>query len=150
MPFSPLLIGIAVVTKARYNFQSPFNRDSSCNRIMVLARNPMPITFSPLLIGIAVVTIHAFSPLLIGIAVLWGPLLLRCFQSPFNRDSSCNFRRTFGFQSPFNRDSSCNLRDEGRSFQSPFNRDSSCNDAISSRRLTFSPLLIGIAVVTCS
>ena len=85
------------------------------------------------------------------------------FQSPFNRDSNCN-RATYaervrreGFQSPFNRDSNCNPRTVLVStcricFQSPFNRDSNCNRIESSLRswagATFSPLLIGIAIVT--
>ena len=114
---------------------------------------PSRVAFSPLLIGIAVVTaikpfappvISPFSPLLIGIAVVTVANHTQnakavIFQSPFNRDSSCNLdmgRRICSggciFQSPFNRDSSCNhiyphrTRIEGL-FQSPFNRDSSCN-----------------------
>ena len=61
-----------------------------------------------------------FSPLLIGIAVVTNGSVFyanttQSFQSPFNRDSSCNpeerAKRSerMTFQSPFNRDSSCNL-----------------------------------------
>ena len=62
-----------------FPFQSPFNRDSSCNAIYILMGRGFMLTFSPLLIGIAVVTVEryiakiyalSFSPLLIGIAVV--------------------------------------------------------------------------------
>ena len=95
-PFSPLLIGIAIVTKLTAvptrprliseggGFQSPFNRDSNCN-----GKAPPPAA-----------GIHSWTG----------------FQSPFNRDSNCNpsalppccKRGSGDFQSPFNRDSNCN------------------------------------------
>ena len=92
--FSPLLIGIAVVTNPYAqdqvsacfrtkitSFQSPFNRDSSCNYTCPVLMTLFHVAFSPLLIGIAVVTLT------------WAPenaRFLSIFQSPFNRDSSCN------------------------------------------------------------
>ena len=140
--FSPLLIGIAVVTILAVNprvdqhrtliFQSPFNRDSSCNSDRPRYDRQSYGSFSPLLIGIAIVTAkvagnlladgETFSPLLIGIAVVTRSLMrlaevdVSDFQSPFNRDSSCNFSL----------------------LRQPYELS----------RWAFSPLLIGIAVVT--
>ena len=60
--FSPLLIGIAIVTVRTID---------ECHRLQ---------PFSPLLIGIAIVTHQKSSP----------HKTPRAFQSPFNRDSNCN------------------------------------------------------------
>ena len=128
--FSPLLIGIVIVTW-----------------VVGTAEGLTLPAFSPLLIGIVIVTdtiaeviayfdafqspfnrdsncnvihdSHSFSPLLIGIVIVTQRRNETCskcayFQSPFNRDSNCNnccfiYINVFQFfQSPFNRDSNCN------------------------------------------
>ena len=109
--FSPLLIGVAVVT-------------CGFGRIVVSTH-----TFSPLLIGVAVVTCgfgrivvstHTFSPLLIGVAVVtnheipqsrhgrttFSPLLIGV--AVVTSDGRETYPGCVGFQSPFNRGSSCN------------------------------------------
>ena len=149
--FSPLLIGIAIVTKKRrgaiyrrYSFQSPFNRDSNCNfRRIVNTR--FVYSFSPLLIGIAIVTFKiisdcvnlftTFSPLLIGIAIVtfvtfasvsealiaFSPLLIGIAIVTL-------FRRAIILVTLF--------------FQSPFNRDSNCNNSNDFRRREYKPLSV--------
>ena len=120
---------VAVAVLLAENFQSPFNRDSNCNYSRTFWVHTFMQPFSPLLIGIAIVTLIRS-----GIQG-WAAF----FQSPFNRDSNCNKRkRQIGIGS--------------HSFQSPFNRDSNCNGALPCGSVipphTFSPLLIGIAIVT--
>ena len=44
------------------DFQSPFNRDSSCN-LLTCINEVYSASFSPLLIGIAVVTVEVFMQL---------------------------------------------------------------------------------------
>ena len=111
--------------------------------------------FSPLFIGVTVVTeevfivsrfVKSFSPLFIGVTVvtnlrsLAGNCLM-IFQSPFHRGNGCN--------TPF-----FSVCGAGLIFQSPFHRGNGCNKARMlnpvALAITFSPLFIGVTVVTPS
>ena len=110
-------------------FQSPFHRGNGCNWRSSRFRWRRCSTFSPLFIGVTVVTIS----------------------------TDCGSGISIAFQSPFHRGNGCNTLPAGvtftaSTFQSPFHRGNGCNRSrrslLGNTRSSFSPLFIGVTVVT--